>query len=85
MLTVGEDNALVTVEYGNSSGEWGIMDYTIYSETLQAGQSLVVTYPWIDEKHVGVRVTTDQGEAFFNLSYLNYEEERQVYLKYDLK
>lgn len=83
LVTVGEDNALVTVEYGNSSGEWGVMDHTIYSEKLQAGQSLVVTYPWIDERHVGVRVTTDQGEAFFNMSYLNYEEERQVYLKYN--
>ncbi|MDD7402295.1 MAG: hypothetical protein SPK23_03060 [Eubacteriales bacterium] len=61
------------------------MDYTIFSETLQAGQSLVVVYPWIDERHVGVRVTTDQGEVFFNMSYLNYEEDRQVYLKYNLQ
>lgn len=82
LITAIEPHTELTVEYGNSSGQWGVMDQTIYTVQLEPGEKLLL-YTTEFDRHVGVRIKNGEGESFMNLSYLRYEPGRTFYLPYD--
>lgn len=85
LLNIVEPDSVVSVEYGNTSGEWGVMDRVIYQETLQSADQLVIIYPSLDASmnHIGVRISNAKGEAFWNLAYLDVDSEDWIYVQYD--
>lgn len=82
LITVAEDDSIITVEQDYSEVKQGDKDPVVYKERLHTGESLLIVYPASDDADLTVRICNKQGTSSLNLADLKTAPDRQVYLKY---